>query len=168
MTDKELVRDVLQANNQRSFSEIVRRYSGMVFSKALGIVKREDLAKDVAQQTFIKAYERLAYWRSENLGPWLVSIAMHTALNELEREQRNRRLSVEENDYDEGRERLLQRVEQAIDALPEQDCQIVKMHYFEQKKTDEIARLTGLSQSNVLVRLHRIRDRLRKRLENNE
>ena len=168
MTDKELVRDVLQANNQRSFAEIVRRYSGMVFSKALGIVKREDLAKDVAQQTFIKAYERLAYWRSENLGPWLVSIAMHTALNELEREQRNRRLSVEENDYDEGRERLLQRVEQAIDALPEQDCQIVKMHYFEQKKTDEIARLTGLSQSNVLVRLHRIRDRLRKRLENDE
>lgn len=168
MTDKELVRDVLQANNQRSFAEIVSRYSGMVFSKALGIVKREDLAKDVAQQTFIKAYERLAYWRSENLGPWLVSIAMHTALNELEREQRNRRLSVEENDYDEGRERLLQRVEQAIDALPEQDCQIVKMHYFEQKKTDEIARLTGLSQSNVLVRLHRIRDRLRKRLENNE
>lgn len=168
MTDKELVRDVLQANNQRSFAEIVSRYSGMVFSKALGIVKREDLAKDVAQQTFIKAYERLAYWRSENLGPWLVSIAMHTALNELEREQRNRRLSVEENDYDEGRERLLQRVEQAIDALPEQDSQIVKMHYFEQKKTDEIARLTGLSQSNVLVRLHRIRDRLRKRLENNE
>lgn len=168
MTDKELVRDVLQANNQRSFAEIVSRYSGMVFSKALGIVKREDLAKDVAQQTFIKAYERLAYWRSENLGPWLVSIAMHTALNELEREQRNRRLSVEENDYDEGRERLLQRVEQAIDALPEQDCQIVKMHYFEQKKTDEIARLTGLSQSNVLVRLHRIRERLRKRLENNE
>ncbi|MBR5918331.1 MAG: hypothetical protein IKZ83_00280 [Prevotella sp.] len=61
MTDKELVNEVLQGNSQRSFSEIVSRYSGMVFSKALGIVKREDLAKDVAQQTFIKAYERLAY-----------------------------------------------------------------------------------------------------------
>ena len=137
MTDKELVNEVLQGNSQRSFSEIVSRYSGMVFSKALGIVKREDLAKDVAQQTFIKAYERLAYWRSDKLGPWLVSIAMHTALK-------------------------------AIGELGEPDGGIVRMYYYEQRKTDEVARQTGLSQSNVLVRLHRIRERLRKRLENNE
>ena len=168
MTDKELVGEVLQGDSQRSFSEIVSRYSGMVFSKAFSIVKREEMAKEVAQQTFIKAYERLAYWRSDKLGPWLVSIAMHTALNELERERRNRSLSVEENDYDERREELLQRIEQAIATLPEQDQRIIRMHYYEQRKTDEIARQTGLSQSNVLVRLHRIRERLRKRLENNE
>ena len=167
MTDKELVNEVLQGNSQRSFSEIVSRYSGMVFSKALGIVKREDLAKDVAQQTFIKAYERLAYWRSDKLGPWLVSIAMHTALNELERERRNRSLSVEESDYDEHRELLLQRIEQAIGELGEPDGGIVRMYYYEERKTDEIARQTGFSQSNVLVRLHRIRERLRKQLSNN-
>ena len=168
MTDRELVNEVLHEHRTQAFAQIVSRYSGMVFSKALGMVKREELAKEVAQQTFVKAYERLAYWRSDKLGPWLVTIAMHTALNELERERRSRRVVVLENEYDERREELLQLMEQAIGELGEPDCGIVRMYYYEQRKTDEIARQTGLSQSNVLVRLHRIRERLRKRLENNE
>ena len=61
-------------------------------------------------------------------------------------------------------------MEQAIGELPEQDRTIIQMHYYEHCKTDDIARATGLSQSNVLVRLHRIRERLRKALTtiNNE
>ncbi|MBR1468522.1 MAG: sigma-70 family RNA polymerase sigma factor [Prevotella sp.] len=168
MTDRELVHQVLHDNRQQAFAAIVGRYSGMVFSKALGIVKREDAAKDIAQQTFLKAYERLAYWRGEELGPWLVSIAMHTALNELERARRAQRHALAANqpppDYDAERETMLQRMEQAIDALPEQDQTIIQLHYFQQRKTDEIARVVGLSQSNVLVRLHRIRERLKKML----
>ncbi|MBR5918332.1 MAG: sigma-70 family RNA polymerase sigma factor [Prevotella sp.] len=96
-----------------------------------------------------------------------MSIAMHTALNELERERRNRSLSVEESEYDEHRELLLQRIEQAIGELGEPDGRIVRMYYYEERKTDDIARQTGLSQSNVLVRLHRVRERLRKQLSNN-
>ena len=164
MTDRELVNRVLRDGHQQSFAAIVSRYSGMVFSKALGIVHRDDLAKDVAQQTFIRAYERLAYWRSDSLGPWLAAIAMHTALNELERERRKAGPAPEVDDYDPEREALLQRMETALNELPERDREIIRMHYYEQRKTDEIARTTGLSQANVLVRLHRIRERLRKAL----
>ena len=67
-------------------------------------------------------------------------------------------------DYDAEREALLQQMEQAIAQLPDQDQLIIRLHYYKQMKTDEIAHQTGLSQSNVLVRLHRIRDRLRKAL----
>ena len=49
MTDRELVNKVLRDGQQQSFAEIVKRYSGMVFSKALGMVHSEDLAKDIAQ-----------------------------------------------------------------------------------------------------------------------
>lgn len=164
MTDRELVNRVLSDSDQQSFAEIVKRYSGMVFSKSLAVVRQEDLAKDVAQQTFIRAYERLAYWHNDSLGPWLVTIAMHTALNELERERRHAQQVPVAEDYDPERETLLQRMEQAIDELPEQDRTIIQMHYYEHCKTDDIASATGLSQSNVLVRLHRIRDRLRKAL----
>ena len=90
MTDRELANKVLHDNDQRCFAEIVRRYSGIVFSKTLSVVRREELAKEVTQQTFIRAYERLAYWRNDSLGPWLTTIAIHTALNELERERRAR------------------------------------------------------------------------------
>lgn len=168
MTDRELANKVLYEHNQQCFAEIVRRYSGMVFSKALGIVKREELAKEIAQQTFVRAYERLAYWRGDSLGPWLAAIAMHLALNELEHEKRLVQSVPDTDEYDPEREVLLQRMEQAIELLPEQDRQIIRLHYYEQKKTDEIARFTGLSQNNVLVRLHRIRERLRRALGGDE
>lgn len=168
MTDRELANKVLCDGHQQSFAEIVSRYSGMVFSKAIAIVRREDLAKDVAQQTFIRAYERLSYWRTDSLGPWLAAIAMHTALNELERERRSAQPVPAAADYDPDRELLLQRMEQAISQLPEQDQTIIRLHYFKQQKTDAIARQTGLSQANVLVRLHRIRERLRRALESTE
>jgi len=168
MTDRELANKVLREHNQQCFAEIVRRYSGMVFSKALGIVKREELAKEIAQQTFVRAYERLAYWRGDSLGPWLAAIAMHLALNELEHEKRLVQSVPDTDEYDPEREVLLQRMEQAIELLPEQDRQIIRLHYYEQKKTDEIARFTGLTQTNVLVRLHRIRERLRRTLGEDE
>ena len=173
MTDRELANKVICDNDQQCFAEIVKRYSGIVFSKTIAIVRREELAKEVTQQTFIRAYERLAYWRNDSLGPWLTSIAMHLALNELERERRSRNASNSQsssssvNDYDAEYEDRLQRMEKAIAALPEQDRQIIHLHYYKQVKTDEIARKTGLSQSNVLVRLHRIRDKLRKMLSTN-
>ena len=168
MTDRELANKVLHEHNQQCFAEIVRRFSGMVFSKALGIVKREELAKEIAQQTFVRAYERLAYWRGDSLGPWLAAIAMHLALNELEHEKRLVQSVPVADEYDPEREVLLQRMEQAIELLPEQDRQIIRLHYYEQKKTDEIARFTGLTQTNVLVRLHRIRERLRRTLGEDE
>lgn len=168
MTDRELANKVLREHNQQCFAEIVRRYSGMVFSKALGIVKREELAKEIAQQTFVRTYERLAYWRGDSLGPWLAAIAMHLALNELEHEKRLVQSVPVADEYDPEREVLLQRMEQAIELLPEQDRQIIRLHYYEQKKTDEIARFTGLTQTNVLVRLHRIRERLRRTLGEDE
>ena len=178
MTDRELANKVLRDNDQRCFAEIVKRYSGIVFSKTLSVVHREELAKEVTQQTFIRAYERLAYWRNDSLGPWLTTIAMHLALNELERERRSRpsTLSALEksgrdatshsaSEYDPEHEDRLQCMEKAIADLPEQDRQIIRLHYYQRVKTDEIARQTGLSQSNVLVRLHRIRDKLRKIME---
>ena len=168
MTDRELANKVLHEHNQQCFAEIVRRFSGMVFSKALGIVNREELAKEIAQQTFVRTYERLAYWRGDSLGPWLAAIAMHLALNELEHEKRLVQSVPVADEYDPEREVLLQRMEQAIELLPEQDRQIIRLHYYEQKKTDEIARFTGLTQTNVLVRLHRIRERLRRTLGEDE
>ena len=52
-------------------------------------------------------------------------------------------------------------MEAAIAQLSEQDQQLLRLHYYEECRTADIANRTGLSQSNVLVRLHRIRERLK-------
>lgn len=174
MTDKELALEVVQHGSHKAFAEIVHRYSGMIFSKALGVMHSEEGAAEVTQQTFVRAFERLDSWRGTELAPWLTAIATHTALKLLDKERRRRTVSVDdlsvssvlsessEPPYSEAREARLQQMEAAIAQLSEQDQQLLHFHYYDQLRTADIARQTGLSQSNVLVRLHRIRERLKK------
>jgi len=88
MTDKELAQEVVQHGSHKAFAEIVHRYSGMVFSKALGVMRTEEGAAEVTQQTFVRAYESLDAWRGTELAPWLTAIATHTALKLLDKERR--------------------------------------------------------------------------------
>ncbi len=173
MNDKELVREVLDSGRTKSFAIVVKRYSGMLYSKSLGVVHSKELAAEVVQQTFIKAYANLDSWRGDQLGPWLSMIAMHTALNLLDKERRRRTLSIDDQpcatettteDYSPEHEQRLQQMESAIGRLPETDQMLIRLHYYEHKKTDEIANKMKLTQSNVLVKLHRIRERLRKEM----
>ena len=197
MTDRELAAQVIQGH-QQAFAEIVHRYSGMVFSKALGVMRTEEGAAEVTQQTFIRAYESLATWRGTELTPWLAAIAVHTALKLLDKERRRRTTSLDElppgtldaagrvlasypsgrvlggfpsgrvlggfpaeSSYSEEHEARLQQMEAAIATLSEADQQLLHLHYYERCSTADIAHRTGLSQSNVLVKLHRIRERLK-------
>ena len=190
MTDRELAQEVTLHGSHKAFAEIVHRYSSMVFSKAIGVMHSEDGAAEVTQQTFVRAYEHLDAWRGTQLGPWLSAIATHTALKLLDKERRRPTTSLdalpsialsdshldsgdspsialgdsvaESTPYSDEHEARLQQMEAAIASLPEADQQLLRLHYYEQQRTADIARLTGLSQSNVLVKLHRIRERLKK------
>ncbi len=170
MTDREIVEEILSSGRTQCYAEIVGRYSGLVYSKALSVTKREEMAGEVTQQTFVKAYEQLAFWRGQQMGPWLVTIAMHTALHILDKEKRRKEVPTEklsdtlEDTFDNEREEQIQRMEQAISELPEQEQELIQLHYYKQEKTADIDRHTGLSQQNVLVKLHRIREKLRTRL----
>lgn len=170
MEDREVIEDILRKGQTLRFAIIVRRYSGMVYSKVISLVKREEMAAEVTQQTFVKAYEQLDVWRGLTLGPWLATIATHTALHLLEKEKRRRGQPAENmadrlpDEYSYEREEMIQRMEQAIDELPENDRNIIQLHYYQRMSTADIAQRTGMSQANVLVRLHRIREKLKERL----
>jgi len=173
MNDRIIVDSIIKDGRKNLFSLIVKSYGGMVFSKAISITRNSELAKDAAQQTFIRAYSSLDSWRGKDLGPWLASIAAHQAINIMEKEKRKSAEDLTdrpapEEDYSEERELQLQRMEQAISQLPQQDQVLVRLHYFHQLKTDEIARQLNITQSNVLVKLHRIRQRLKKQLQDDD
>jgi RNA polymerase sigma-70 factor (ECF subfamily) len=175
MDDKEIIADILKRGNSQAYATIMKRYSGLVYSRALGVMKSDYWAKEITQQTFVRAYQRLDSWRGEALGAWLSAIAMHLAISYLDRARRRRTEpldkgagAVADPEYSDEHEQRLQRMKKAIDQLPEQDRQIIAMHYFDGLKTDGIAAQLGLSQSNVLVKLHRIREKLRKELQNED
>ncbi len=172
MTDRQLADRVL-GGHTRSYAELVSRYSAMVLAKAMGIVRCQDLAADITQQTFIRAYTHLADWQGcASIGPWLATTAVRLSLNALD-EARRRRANhedsrMEPDAYSPEHEQLLQQLEQAIARLPEPDRSIVQLHYYRRQTTADIARALHLTAANVLVRLHRIRQRLKKQLTTDE
>lgn len=170
MDDRILI-DSIRNGDTRLYKEVVSRYTPIVFSKVMGITHDTETARDVTQQCFIKAYDRLGCWNGKMLAPWLVSIAMHTAIDIMTKEKRRRGISIDDNrkvreipqpEYSDERERQLQQLESAINALQENDRQLIEMHYYQKMKTEEMARKTGMTQTNVLVRLHRIREKIKK------
>ena len=170
MNDRELVREIVDKGRSNCFADIVHRYSGLVYSKALSLTHREEMAAEITQQTFVKAYEQLAVWRGQEMGGWLSIIATHTALHALDKEKRHRGQPAEElrnladEEFDEEREEQIRNMERAISRLPEQEQELINRHYYKQEKTADIALNMGLSQQNVLVKLHRIREKLKQAL----
>ncbi len=166
-TDTELIEAVL-AGQREVFAQLVNRYERAVRATALAIVHDHHTAQDVAQDTFVTAYEKLASLRDGSaFGGWIIRIARNHAADALK--QRSKNVS-RQNDWStcaerEGRNGQLdedfRHLLAAVTRLPEHERTVVMLHYFSGHKVAEIARITGRPLSTVTVQLARARDRLR-------
>ena len=172
MTDKELITRIVVHNDTEAFSVVMQRYSGLVFSTAIAITKDYNLAQEVMQLALIKAYQNLHHWRSgTSLAPYLQMITHNQALDTLKNRQKELHndidsVSIIDEDNTKEHHRLLEKMDSAITKLPDDERKIIEMHYYQKLKTKEIASITRISESNVLVKLHRIRAKLKKLIEN--
>ena len=172
LTDIELIREVLQGSNARAFETLMKRYTSQVYGAALRLVKDEENAQEVTQMAFIQAYRQLDSWRGENFGAWVTIIANHIALRMLEKEKRRQMKPLDENtdppneEYDEQRELQLQALEKAITQLSEAERQIIQWHYYEGVPLQTIAQRVGQTENNIKVRIFRIREKLKMKIEN--
>lgn len=169
--DIELIREVLQDGNARAFETLMKRYTSAVYGAALRLMKDEENAQEVTQMAFIQAYRQLDSWRGENFGAWVTIIANHIALRLLEKEKRRQAEVLDENvdapdeTYDEQKEQQLQAMEAAIAQLPEADRQLIQWHYYESIPLQTIAQRLGQTENNIKVRMFRIRERIKKRMQ---
>ena len=171
-TDIELIREVLQNNNARAFETLMKRYTSSVYGAAIRLMKDEDNAAEVTQLAFIQAYKQMDSWRGENFGAWVTIIANHIGLRLLEKEKRRAiddltidEVQVIDEGYDELKEQRLQSLEAAVEELPEQDRQIIRWHYYDGIPLQQIAERLGQTENNIKVRIFRIRERLKKKIE---
>ena len=171
-TDIELIREVLHDSNARAFETLMKRYTSQVYGAALRLMKDDENAQEVTQMAFIQAFRQLDSWRGENFGAWVTIIANHIALRLIEKEKRRQTDPLDENidppneEYNEQRELQLQALEKAITQLPEADRQIIQWHYYEGVTLQTIAQRVGQTENNIKVRIFRIREKLKKKIEN--
>ncbi len=164
-------------NDLEQFSRIVREYSPRMLSLALGIVGRRDEAEDVVQDALVKAYEKFGSWRGEGaLSTWLYRIVYTTAVSRVRSRGRVWEDAVEpadpeaaqEEGYWEITEENIARMGRALELLPPLDRTLVTLFHIEGKSVKEVAAIVGESTSNVKTKLHRIRARLKKMMENDK
>lgn len=174
LSDIELIRQVLRENNPRAFEILMQRYSLQVYSAAMRLMHNEEDAQEVTQMAFIQAYKQLASWQGGNFGAWVTVIANHIGLRLLEKEKRRGEVrfddaqcttDVADETYNVQREQQLQTLEQAVAQLPEQEQQIIRWHYYEGVPLQAIAERLEQTENNIKVRLFRIRERLKKKIE---
>jgi RNA polymerase sigma factor (sigma-70 family) len=170
--DAELVKAVLNGD-KHVFAELVRRYERPVRAVALDVVGNYHSAADVAQDAFVRAYERLAELRRlESFGPWLMKITRRCALDSVRQKTKEIRLDTKivagiENpngQLDEEKQRLLA----AVVKLPKAERQVVMLRYFGENSVNEVADILGRKVGTVTKQLSRARVRLRKILERSE
>lgn len=170
--DKQLIQMVLDGNTA-SYTVIVDRYKDLVYSVVLKIVKNHEEAEETAQDTFLKAYHALSGFKREaKFSTWLFRIAYNTAISKTRRKQLTTTAiddrMIENYSTDEIHENLGQLdtedqvkvLQKAIQILGNEDQLLINLFYRNRQSVEEIASITGLSDANVKVKLHRIRKRL--------
>jgi len=170
--DAELVEAVL-AGQREAFADLVRRYEHAVRAAILAVLRDYHFSQDVAQDTFVTAYERLGSLRHGSaFGAWLLQIARRKAVDAAQRRPRTEPLQAaglmssvgQDGQLDEASHRLLS----AVMRLPERERMMVILHYFADQKVADIAEATGRPVGTVTGSLARARDRLRRWLKESE
>ena len=172
-----------------TFDEIYREYGGRILSLLYRFTSREQVARDLLQDVFVKVYEHMNTFENRSqIYTWIYRIAVNHALNHLKREKRNRwfdlmdesvgellrRERIETPGFGAGevlrpdealedreRERFTQ---QAVDALQAKYRIPFVLLKDEHLSYDEIAKVLDISHSAVESRIHRARKMLIERL----
>jgi RNA polymerase sigma-70 factor (ECF subfamily) len=142
-----------------------------VHAVALKVVRNNDDAGDVAQETFLRAFRKLdSFDPSRPLFPWLYQIATNLSINHIQR-IRKREGELPEFDSIETRvngpeAEVLQRdeaaeVRAAVSSLPEHFREIIVLNHFDECSYAEIAEILSIPIGTVMSRLYHARKRLR-------
>lgn len=171
LTDEELAISYVQGNN-RAFDELLSRNQSKLFSYILFVVRDEDKANDLFQETFVKVITKLhqgRYVDSGKFGAWIMRIA-HNVIMDWYREQRSRNLiePTDENDLSnlsgneildsnvENRyvnDQIMVDVKNMMNMLPPTQREVVFMRFYQDLSFKEIAETTGVSINTSLGRM---------------
>ncbi|HPO16013.1 MAG TPA: sigma-70 family RNA polymerase sigma factor [Candidatus Hydrogenedentes bacterium] len=161
--DAELVFRCLEGDAE-AFGELVQRYQSAVYATAYYYAGRYGAAEDIAQDAFWMAYRSLPHLKDqEKFGAWLKEITTRTAANWLRRNAprlrhetplpHRRTVSIEDARQEPKgaleRSERYERIQAAIEALPERYRLPVVLRYLQEMNYDEISRFTGESRDEI-------------------
>lgn len=161
------------------YDNLVDKHKEMVYSLAYKIVENREDAEEIAQDSFVKAYQSLDSFKKESkFSTWLFRIVYNTAISKtrkrrLETRQLDDRM-IENYSGDEMKEDLNRLdsneqknlINKVLSKLHPDDHLLITLYYFKEQTIDELSQITGISKSNVKVKLFRIRKKMYGEIQN--
>ncbi len=167
MDEKQIIEGI-RAKGEQYFPLVVERYGGAVFSTIVRIVGSSQDAEELTQDVFMKVFDNIHRYRGESsLSTWIYRIAYNLAVSKIRRPKKE--LPASDKDALSGiaepadeapPDQRLQLLEKALQELPTDEAMLVTLFYYRDKSVAELSSITGLTEANVKVRLHRIRKKL--------
>ena len=166
------------AGDQKAFALLVDRHKNMVFSIALKVLRNREEAEEIAQDCFVKAYQSLKTYKGDaKFSTWLYRIVYNASISHT-RKRKQEFVEMIEHISDNMTEdeivanldtvssdQQAELLKKAIDRLPADESAIITLFYNKEMSVDDISGITGLSEANVKVKLHRIRKKLYEMLQ---
>jgi RNA polymerase sigma-70 factor (ECF subfamily) len=167
--DNWYIERVLKGDTQY-FSYFVDKYKDIVYSIAFKVLRNREDAEEMAQESFVKAFKSLNTFKgSAKFSTWLYRITYNGCISEM-RKKKLKFVSTDDVQVSDEPEEMnldgipeenrAKYVKAALDKLPEDEYTLILLYYFEDKQIDEISGITGMSESNVKVKLFRARKKL--------
>ena len=170
MTDEQLVRAYIDGSNE-AFDALLKRHQVRVYNYILRVVKNEDVANDIFQETFVKAIMTIKQGRYTESGKFLawISRIAHNLIIDYYRQEKSENLqSADLSDVDilnrkelcedtiEDmliQEQILKDVKYLIQELPPLQREVLNMRYYQNLSFKEIAEITNVSINTALGRM---------------
>lgn len=154
------------------FDEIYKIYSAKIFRVCLGYFNDYDLSKEITQETFIAVWEHLAQFENRSsIGTWIYRIATNKCLRHIQNKKSHPTSEFPSNlKYVEPgfeKEEKLSKLNQYISELPKLEKIIITLS-LENVPQEKIAKIVGISHTNIRVKIHRIKEKLTQKFKENE
>ncbi len=155
-----------------AFEPLVLRYQRPLYNVALRMLGDREEARDVVQDAFLKAYEKLSSFDPRyRFFSWVYRIVLNASLNARERRKAGDPLTVEPAATGDGPEEAFRArerqdgVQSALLSLPIDDRLVLVLRHFAELSYAEIGEALGVAEKTVKSRLHEARQRLGRQLE---
>lgn len=170
ITDDQLVKAYASGDNE-AFDTLLKRHQDRIFNYILRIIKNEDIANDIFQETFVKAILTIKQGRYTENGrfpAWISRIAHNLIIDHYRQEKSENVQSADIEDVDIFNrkdlceatiediiiaDQIRDDVKYLIELLPELQKEVLKMRYYQNHSFKEIAELTGVSINTALGRM---------------
>lgn len=159
VTDAELLQNFYADHDNKWLGILLPRYTLLLLGVCMKYLKDEEEARDGVQQIFLKVINELRKYKVDYFKSWIYMIAKNHCLMKL-RDRKNKIVELNEEiavtfnfETDKKglveKDRLLQKMEAAINKLNPDQQQCVKLFYLEKKSYSEVAEITGFTMMQV-------------------